>query len=51
MNYLSQDKSIKISYLSSGKWDVGQVGHGISTALGKELRCPNTKSKYSIKAY
>ena len=22
-----------MSYFSSGKWDVGQVGHGISTAL------------------
>ena len=34
MKSLSQDKFIKISYLSSGKWDVGQVRHGVSTAFG-----------------
>ena len=32
--YLSKDKYIEISNLSRTKWDqVGQVGHGISTAL------------------
>ena len=33
MKSLSQDKYIETSYLSSGKWDVGQVRHGISIAL------------------
>ena len=42
MKSLSKKKSkLKLFYLSSGKWDVGQigqVGHGISTALTALLR-------------
>ena len=34
MKYLSQDKSIEISYLSLGEiGQVRQVGHAISTAM------------------